>query len=372
MKRFRDRQIELLIATEVASRGLDVDDLEVVVNYELPHDPEDYVHRIGRTGRAGKSGKAISLIAGREYGRLQQVMRFTKTQIPRLQVPKIDEVEQKQAGRLVDSVKECLDAGDYKAQDELVEQILTEHTPNQVISALVHLLNQELARPLERIREDDPRQDRRAAPPQREQRGFEPREQREPRSFEQREPREQRPQRPAFNGPVNAVTEQNTAWVRLNVGRNVGLMPGDVVGCLAGESGLPREVIGAIRILPTLTLVQVASEHAHQIIQAVDGARIRNTAIRASEGTPPTPMGDERSGPSRRFGGREGTEGGDQQRGWDDAHRGGGFGGPPRRPFGGGGGRSYGPPRRSFGGGGQGGGEGGGGYDRPPPKRRFD
>ena len=68
MKRFRERKIELLVATDVAARGLDVDDLEIVFNYELPHDAEDYVHRIGRTGRAGKSGKAISLVSGREFG----------------------------------------------------------------------------------------------------------------------------------------------------------------------------------------------------------------------------------------------------------------------------------------------------------------
>ena len=94
MKRFRERKVELLVATDVAARGLDVDDLEIVFNYELPHDAEDYVHRIGRTGRAGKSGKAISLVSGREYGRLQQIIRFTKAKIPRESVPRLEELEE--------------------------------------------------------------------------------------------------------------------------------------------------------------------------------------------------------------------------------------------------------------------------------------
>ncbi len=380
MKRFRERKIELLVATDVAARGLDVDDLEIVFNYELPHDPEDYVHRIGRTGRAGKSGKAISLISGREYGRLQQVMRFTKTQIPRLPVPKIDEVSQKQTDRLTESLKECLDAGEYPVQDELVEKLLTDHTPNQIISALMYLLNDELARPVERIREDDQR-----APAQR-------------RPAPTREPRA------PHTGEVTGVTDQNSAWLKLSVGRNAGLMPGDVVGCIAGESGLPREVIGAIRILPTLTLVQVAREHAEQILQAINGVRLRNMRLSAAEGSPPAPMGEGRpSGPRRPNREREDFDGGGE-RGWEDAHRpsrgygeggsgGPGFGrsgfgagghGPARRPYGGAG-RGFGPPRRSFGGegesappprrnfGGEGSGGGeGGGYDRPPPRRRFD
>jgi ATP-dependent RNA helicase DeaD len=95
MNRFRQRKVEFLVATDVAARGLDVDDIEVVFNYDLPHDGEDYVHRIGRTGRAGKNGRAITFVAGREIYKLQNISRFTKAKIRREKVPSMDEVEEK-------------------------------------------------------------------------------------------------------------------------------------------------------------------------------------------------------------------------------------------------------------------------------------
>ena len=95
MGRFRNHACEFLVATDVAARGLDVDDVEVVFNYDLPHDGEDYVHRIGRTGRAGKTGKAITFVAGREIYKLQNIQRFIKARIQRQRVPSLDEVEER-------------------------------------------------------------------------------------------------------------------------------------------------------------------------------------------------------------------------------------------------------------------------------------
>ncbi len=328
MKRFRERQVELLVATDVAARGLDVDDLEIVFNYELPHDPEDYVHRIGRTGRAGKSGKAITLVSGREYGRLMQVMRFTKTQIPRIKVPRQEELEQKHASKLVETIRATIEAKEYKPQDALVDDLLQNSTPTEVISALLHLLAEEKVRPVERIKEDDPRLAERG--PRTERGEFrEPREQREPRA-----PRRE------HSGPVNSVNDETGAWIRLNLGRNAGILPGDIVGCIAGESGLPRDVIGSIQILPTITLVQVANEHADQIIQAIDGARIRSRRIGASIGSPPQPFTERRTPPNRRFE-QGGGYGGGNNYGGGGGYGGGGYAGGggggaprPRRPYG--------------------------------------
>lgn len=328
MKRFRERQVELLVATDVAARGLDVDDLEIVFNYELPHDPEDYVHRIGRTGRAGKSGKAITLVSGREYGRLMQVMRFTKLQIPRIKVPRQEELEQKHANMLVETVRGTIEAKDYKAQDSLVDDLLQNSTPTEVISALLHLLAEEKVRPVERIKEDDVRFAERAPRPER---GSEP-----------REPREPRAPRREHSGPVSPVDDQSGTWIRLNLGRNAGILPGDVVGCIAGESGLPRDVIGSIQILPTITLVQVAAEHTDQIITAVDGARMRNRRIGASIGQPPQPFTERRAPAQRRFEQGGGYSGG----GGGGGYSGGGYSG---GGYSGGGGSGYGPPRRPHG-----------------------
>jgi ATP-dependent RNA helicase DeaD len=144
MNRFRQRKVEFLVATDVAARGLDVDDIEVVFNYDLPHDGEDYVHRIGRTGRAGKNGRAITFVAGREIYKLQNISRFTKAKIRREKVPSMDEVEEKRGNQLFDSLKETLEKNEFKRQDALVDRLLDAgHSPTDIASALLHLLTPE-------------------------------------------------------------------------------------------------------------------------------------------------------------------------------------------------------------------------------------
>src|SRR3954470_15984351 len=98
MNKFRRADIEFLVATDVAARGIDVEDIQVVFNYDLPYDVEDYVHRIGRTGRAGRSGRAISFVAGRELFQINHIERYTKTRIHRAKIPTVAEVEQARAG----------------------------------------------------------------------------------------------------------------------------------------------------------------------------------------------------------------------------------------------------------------------------------
>ena len=119
MDQFRKRKVEFLVATDVAARGLDVDDIEVVFNYDLPHDGEDYVHRIGRTGRAGKGGKAVTFVAGREIYRLENIQRFTKSRIRREKIPSAEEVEGKRATVFAEALRETLEKGEYKRHDEL-------------------------------------------------------------------------------------------------------------------------------------------------------------------------------------------------------------------------------------------------------------
>lgn len=317
MKRFREHQFDLLVATDVAARGLDVDDLEIVFNYELPHDPEDYVHRIGRTGRAGKTGKAISLISGREYGRLQQVMRFTKGQLQRISVPLISEVEERRATRTADLIRETLEGSDFKPQESLVEELGNSgYSPNQIIAALMHLLGEETGRPLERIREDDPR----APKGRREDRGERPERPERPARFERgerfdrgeggdRRERFERPERGPrkFNeGPsVGRIDDSNGAWIKLSVGSNAGVEPRDIVGAITGEAGVSREVIGTIKVFPAITLAQVLADEADNIINSIKGAKLRGKSVNAMHGTPPTPGGGGggNSGGPRRFGG---------------------------------------------------------------------
>ncbi len=290
MRRFRERKIELLVATDVAARGLDVDDIEVVFNYELPYDAEDYVHRIGRTGRAGKSGRAISLVSGREFGRLQQIMRFTKARIQRQAVPRLDELQEKSTTRLLESLRATLEKAEYKPQDEVLEQLTAAgHLPGDIASALIHLLNAEVARVPQKIAEDEPKRARaeRATRPRREWTEA-PEE-----DWGERPPRARA--HPKHRGP-----EGDTVWLRFNLGENAGVLPGDFVGCIAGETGLPREVIGSIQILPTISLVEVAAEHVETILDAVNRTRLKGRRVGASVGTPPAPERPQFARPSGR------------------------------------------------------------------------
>src|SRR5712671_2681458 len=141
MNKFRKSGLEFLVATDVAARGIDVDDVQVVFNYDLPYDVEDYLHRIGRTGRAGRSGRAISFVAGREIFQIYNIERFTKTKIQRGKPPTADEVEDARANVFLDKIRATLKSGDFKRQDHLVERLLEEgFSSTDIASALLHQL----------------------------------------------------------------------------------------------------------------------------------------------------------------------------------------------------------------------------------------
>jgi ATP-dependent RNA helicase DeaD len=158
MKRFRESQIEFLVATDVAARGLDVENVQVIFNYDLPQDAEDYVHRIGRTGRAGKSGRAITFVAGRELWKLEQIMRVTKTRVRRAVLPTLSEVEEKRNSAVLESVRTVLETGKFIKRDSQLDMLLESgHSATDIASALWHLMEGETTRPAQKIMEDDPR-----------------------------------------------------------------------------------------------------------------------------------------------------------------------------------------------------------------------
>lgn len=141
MTKFRKSGLEFLVATDVAARGIDVNDVQVVFNYDLPYDPEDYVHRIGRTGRAGRSGVAFTFVAGRELFQVQHIERFTKVKMRRGKAPTRDEVEEARTNAFVGKLRVVLQGGTFKRQDQLLERLLEEgFNSTDIASALMHLL----------------------------------------------------------------------------------------------------------------------------------------------------------------------------------------------------------------------------------------
>lgn len=253
--KFRRHGFEFLVATDIAARGLDVENVEVVFNYDLPHDGEDYVHRIGRTGRAGRAGKAIALVEGREVYKLQNIIRFIKARIRRERVPSLEEVEEKRTDLFFEALRETLETGKYKRQDSLIERLLDqEHTPTDIASALIHLLN----------------------PPEIRSTGAK---ENETRYFEHKGRRDERRTLPDKSGTSNVSHEKGMTRLSINIGRENGIRPGDIIHIILKSTQLDRVHIGTIRLLRKTSLIDIASESIPTVLKKINGVRFKGRKI---------------------------------------------------------------------------------------------
>jgi ATP-dependent RNA helicase DeaD len=156
MNKFRKSGLEFLVATDVAARGIDVENIEVVFNYDLPYDPEDYVHRIGRTSRQGRSGRAISFASGREVFQIRNIERYANTKIQRARPPTVSQVEEARANVVLDKVRATLKSGEFKRQDQLIERLLEEgFSSTDIASALLHHLQGGEGAPAAKVERED-------------------------------------------------------------------------------------------------------------------------------------------------------------------------------------------------------------------------
>jgi ATP-dependent RNA helicase DeaD len=299
--KFRKRGFEFLVATDVAARGLDVDDIEVVFNYDLPQDAEDYVHRIGRTGRAGKTGRAVTFVAGREIWKMQQIIRFTKGKVRREKVPSAEEVEEKRTNAFLETLRETLEKGEFKRQDLLIDQLLESgYSATDIASALLHLLGGDKP-PVQPIVEEPARREFRE-PRERE---YEPRssrsypkyeplksreeraERRAPGATERREtprtapagPRSSAPEARPSREPSPVSHEQGMVRLAFNLGHTHDVTPGDFVGVIAGVARLPKEVVGRIEILDRSAFVDVADDSANLVLKKLNGIKFKGRKL---------------------------------------------------------------------------------------------
>ena len=227
MNKFKKAEFEFLVATDVAARGIDVDELELVVNYDLPYDAEDYVHRIGRTGRAGRKGMAVTFVSGRDIYKVQFIERFTKTKIKRGTLPTAGEVEERRIEGLLERIREVLNRGNLSSRvtDRLLEEGFNS---TDIASAVIEML----AGP-----EVAPEKEKPA------------------------------PSKPTVRSqpdltPVGNIRPpaRGMLWVRLNVGRETGITPRDIMSLLEEGLGLPRRTVGLIDILPGESFSQVPKQ----------------------------------------------------------------------------------------------------------------
>ena len=287
MGKFRKHRFEFLVATDVAARGLDIDDIEVVFNYDLPHDGEDYVHRIGRTGRAGRSGRAITFVAGREIYKLQNIIRFTKGRIKREKVPSSDEVEEKRTNLFFKSLQETLEKGEYKRHDALIDRLLDQaHAPTDIANALIHLLNADKAKTTEKIVEEQPsRSQRDYSSPSYE--GGRRNEREFSRDSDSRESRysdagPRRRQRAMSDAPETVSHEPGMQRLVMNIGRDQNIGPGDVVGVILGTAKITKSSVGAIHLQPRETYVDVCDEHAALVLKKLNGIQFKGHRLSIS------------------------------------------------------------------------------------------
>ncbi len=304
MAKFRERKFEFLVATDVAARGLDVDDLEVVFNFDLPNDAEDYTHRIGRTGRAGRKGMAFTFVSGQEIYKLQSMVRWARLDIRRGKIPSLDEVEEARTSVFFEKIRSTLEAKNFKPHDRMIDRLLDQgYASTDICSALIHLLqgasgaggpsakagaSAKPAPAAERPLADKPVK---PAPAWAKQAAApktvplppaveipEEKEVEREREDDDGHPSDA-PKKTKFDRPARTGREPGFATVFLNVGRKQVVTPADIVGKIAGVTRLPANVVGAIDIHQRHTLVDVAEAEADFIVKKLAGIKLKGIAL---------------------------------------------------------------------------------------------
>ena len=248
MQLFRSEQADILVATDVAARGLDIDHVSHVVNFDLPTAPEVYVHRIGRTGRIGREGVAITLAAPREQRFLQHVERLTKQKIEIGKLPSEADLKKRRLEAIKDALRERIAEGGLEESRELVESLAQEFDILDIAAAAIALGNGE---------------DEKAAP--------EVVEVPQERPFEPRGPRSARAPRPRADGPMTLL--------RISAGKEESIRPADLVGAIAGEAKISSSVIGAIKVHDDYSLVEIPDELAERVVTALKRTKIRGHRV---------------------------------------------------------------------------------------------
>ena len=254
MESFRSGKIDLLVATDVAARGIDVDDVEAVFNYDVPQDDEYYVHRIGRTGRAGRVGTSHTLVVGKEIYKLKDIMRYCKTKIHLRPIPSANDINAIRSEKLMKQVDELIAGGELRTMTEMIEKHIeeTDCTSLEMAAALLKLAMGEFATET------------------------------------------------AFDvGLDMSEGEGKAARARLfvNVGKRDRIRPGDIVGAIAGESGMPGQLVGSIEMYDNYTFVEVPADYADAVLEAMQNVKIRGRNVQI-----------ERANSSGKSGGRGGRK----------------------------------------------------------------
>ena len=277
IRRLRAGQVEIVVATDVAARGLDVEQIEHVINYDVPYDVEAYVHRIGRTGRAGRKGVATMFITPRERKMMREIERYTGMPIKPMKLPTRADVAAKRISVFKETVRKTIQEGDLEMYVELVEQLAEEGPFDMadVAAAAARIANGSKA--LVKAREEEIDEQRTAAVPAAEW-------------------------TPRSGGAPPARTpagQDKTVRLSIAIGRREGIRPADVVGSIANEAGVPGREIGPIEIQDDVTYVGIPERYVDAVLEKVGRKRFRGKALNIRVATTTRPVPATRPSPPR-------------------------------------------------------------------------
>ena len=279
MNSFRNGKTDILVATDVAARGIDVDDVEAVFNYDIPQDDEYYVHRIGRTGRAGREGKAFSLVVGKEVYKMRDIQRYCKTRIIPQAIPSLNDITSIKVDKILDQVRETIESQELDDMIDVIEMKLIEedYTAMDLAAALLKIVvgdeNEEIAessRPARSLDDLDSWGERGSRDKGR-------------RGRNDASGRGKSRRVKASEKVYDYIAGEGNSMARLflNIGKAQKVTPGDILGAVAGESNIPGKVVGSIDMYDGYTFVEVPNEYADTVIQSMKNARIKGKGVHA-------------------------------------------------------------------------------------------
>ena len=238
MKSFRNGKTDILIATDVAARGIDVDDVEAVFNYDIPQDDEYYVHRIGRTGRAGRTGRSFTFVKGKEVYKLRDIMRYCKTKIYAMPVPSLNDVNQIKIEKVMDKIGTIIEEEDLTTMINMIEKQVNEsdYTAMDIAAAFLKMYMGQLGEG--------------SADSDNSEYDFD-----------------------------NTGAEEGMARLFINIGKAQKIKAKDILGAIAGEANIPGKLVGAIDLYDKYTFVEVPKENAADVLKAMKNVKIKGKAI---------------------------------------------------------------------------------------------
>lgn len=231
MKKLKNGDFKILVATDVVARGIDIEDLELVINYDIPQEEEYYVHRIGRTGRNGNKGKAFTFVVGKERSKIYSIQKYAKTKIQTGKVPTVTEINQIKRKEMIKKIQEVIDKGDFKEQEAFEELINQNDNIEVVARALFSMLNNHTVKEPKKVKQNF------------------------------------------------SIDHEGNVRLFVNLGKKDKIMVKDIIGSVAANTAISGSDIGKVNILDKFSFVDVPSDYVEEVMSSMNGKQIKGRDV---------------------------------------------------------------------------------------------